>query len=984
MGSEGRKQTVKMAGAVVASLISQNPAPMMIPLFESAFAVGERSRVKGRVEREFKKRSGTLSPDAVGVALALAHDAIHSAKFSLGDAAMLGFDATLSTNAIARHLDGGLTDSEDKEARLAIRVWCDELFRDARKEGSATFEMVALCLRRLAEIEKVVAPTARTVDATALRAAVTRMSATRALADSTRSVPFRGEAASRCLQSVRWDWNAEASGHLRAIAALRRQDGFDQEAALAALESIDSSSDALCTWWSLRAVEASVALDTLRAWARVVGAGVPEDVLTSLDWLASEAKTPRFGFVLPITGSWGSGKSRLLDELTQSGLEQGVISLYLDVRDSIRGAIDNAVHSMLGVAVGSGADLRTICEHSDRVVIVIDDFDSVISKAPGVFDEFWQLVSAWSSLPIRWVVTCDEAGLPLLMRRAGNHFWTQYGGRAAERLGTGAVTGWFALDDHNDRTALGLSILIQSSSRDQVELQKLKDGVSAGYPLRRELNQPMTALLRLRDDLQTPLDQIHLNGLMSTYWRLFIESLGKTESTDSEGLDRLVRRIARVSLGIATSSDAGQTALPDGSRGESGPISDTDHLIPVLARRKVVVEAPNGVYVPAAEISALWGYLLCRELGVTETLGEVLPPWEDAATTLRLLHLDGRTEAARALRFLFVWAAQRSYAVSPAEDFAPWWDAIADPDFPREVIWEAVACLPAAIVVSLVTRTRQYSVTDDEIFWILRAARLTAWSARDAAVGLEFVARTFGHIDALGLSGYTALALYKVIDAFAWTSVSDSQKALTRLGALSSDRLSWAAADRVVGRLDFRRAATRRSWLTLLCKVVISTPEPDDITSVEASVLDEALPFWLACVRRSLRQSAADAGPAMLDELIEAEWFASSFLDSAKSRRVAQLAQREAHNAFGRTFDEAGDAFIQRALQLAQGGFDGVTLEAQALAAMYGVRHTTSTKGDLVVRVDPRLRVVVDALFSNENLPPRHRFRLEAIEFDGP
>lgn len=967
-----------MSGAVVASTISGSVAPLMIPLFEWAFDLAEGRKVKDKVEREFRKRSGNLPVSAVGVALTQAYAAIELSRFSLGDAVRLNFDSTSSTNLIASHLDRSLSNPEEKHARLAIHVWCDEFFRTARQGNSAIFEMIADCLRRLVEIERAASLGEEKIEYKLLRNAVTRKSAARLLADSTRSDTFHGDAARRCLQSMRWDWNVEASAHLRAIGHLRNLDGFDLGRSLDVLMAVDSSSDSLCTWWCLRSEEVSEALRALGGWARDARHQVPDDVTVGLKWLSEETKSPRFGFVVPIFGTWGSGKSRLLDELVQRGLDQRAISLQLEVRGSLSEAIDRAAQAILGDSIGGGASLHTICNNSERVIIVIDDFDAIIARTPEVFDEFWQLVWAWNGRSIRWVVACDEASLPQMMKRGGNRFWPQYGARPAASLGTDA-TGWLALDDHNDRTNIGLSILVQSGEGDAIELKELISGDPAGYPLRRELNRPMTALLRLRDNMKEPLDQIHLMSLMSAYWRLLLKNLEQTDSTDPEMLDRLMRSMARESLGIA--SPVEPTGVTDKPFRISRATSDTEWSLSALARRNVV-DAIESAYVPGAEMNSLWGYLFCSELGLSDPLGSNVTSWKDAAETLRLLHLDGRGEAERALRFLFVWAAQRSYAAHANNDFTPWWDAVDDPDFPREVLWEAAVCLPESLVVPVVARTRQSLVTSDEVFWILRLVRLTTWSATTAAVGIEFITRTFERIDALGLSTYAELALVKVIDAFPWTSASDAQKAITRLGALTSVPLGWVAAERIVGLVEFQKSDTRVVWLTLLDEVIKATPEPDDIASIEVTVADEALPFWLAIVRCSLREIAASAGPAMIDDLIQVGWFSNCFLHSTGSRRVAQLAQREAHNAFARTFEDSYDEFIERALRLARGDVRGVTQETQALIALYAVRHTKSTKGNLVVSVDRRLRVVTEALTQSDHLPNRHQYRLDSIKFD--
>ena len=135
--SEGRKQAGKLFGAAVASLLTHNPAPLMIPLFETAASAKRKGHIGGELAEQFARQAKGLTPDERERALLFAADAVAASGFSLEQAAYVSFDVPSATRAVARFLDTTLSAAEHSQATMALRLTYESLFREARKDDSS-------------------------------------------------------------------------------------------------------------------------------------------------------------------------------------------------------------------------------------------------------------------------------------------------------------------------------------------------------------------------------------------------------------------------------------------------------------------------------------------------------------------------------------------------------------------------------------------------------------------------------------------------------------------------------------------------------------------------------------------------------------------------------------------------------------------------------------------------------------------------------
>lgn len=976
---EDRTKTlvVKLVKAAVTGLFAQN----VIPVVHSAIDVAEwrssrTASIESRVGRNLPRVTPGATQDERDAALNWASEAVVRARLTLADLAETQFDVDALTEQVARHLPSDLNGRERELARTAIRLTYGSVISDAKREGSALFELALSTARSIKDLSHQIEAAEAGAKRFASPVSTTRGRVdARRLADPTHRDSYFGGRASDVADSLSWDWRSQVQARIETLADVALGETATISHAANELEAIRLDDTCPSVWRRLQSRTSRSALKVL--------SDTPAEPRFSRQrreaarWLTAQIDRPEFGLAYPVTGQWGSGKSRLLDEVAEMCMSRDWLVVFVDARspNSLMDNVLGAVSRSLGVTLESPAALRRESACQRGVCVLIDDWDVALRRNVLRNSELINLMGDLSDLPVRWVLAMDESALPMALSRGGSRSWASYGWRRRLRreLAVPLVSGWLQLADDNESRKVGLDLLAHYLGSTP-EIMAVRRGVVGSRFVRRELSQPLLALLRVDAGADTALDEVHLVSVFGQYWERLLDAVASDETLTPELIDAICGGIASgILTGAEVSADDSTHVEPLNRLLPADRESTRDEVLRLLLSRNLLAVSGEAIG-PDEAASLVWGFLLSREVVPWDRFLRDFSPLEFLNRMHRLADLEssGVPAAGAALRFTMLAAMSGAVQAERVSEIdLPW---LLDPMLPTEVLWEAAPALPLARQIELMAASEEVPATAREGFWAIRIVRLlpNEINSEHALIALRFLTRVSSHADQDGLSDYLLTSLRRCIRVVDWSPTGDAGEALHLLESVGIPELSAPLADAVVAQLEFADPSARADWLAVVMSF-LST-----VTPRARARPGEPAPFWEALTQASLDDMARHAGPQLLAELFDHGWYST---DDSREQDVSWVMRRIGHVAFGHTWKVDPDGFMEILRGLLNHEFEAIAPDRQAAAALFGIRHSTSTHGGHVL-VDDSFGPALEMLAKDRHLSQRDRRALLLISPD--
>jgi hypothetical protein len=937
------------------------------------------------IDRNLKKVTAAATAQERINGIRFATVALEQASLTVEQLVHDDFDAARAAKRIEPFLDSTLTAREHDVALHAVRLCLTAIVRQAKDSGQ---DLRAYARQNLSQLTQVQSTVDR-IQAESQRHAPFE-SRSQHIVDSHRASDvlhrdlYVGKLPELALRQLFSGWKESVRSSVQNLRALRSSRAAPTKA-LSALEAVSLVGTYPSVWRKLQSPDIHTAISVIDKFVtQAAEVGIDPRYRDSLRFLQRQISSPEFSLVFPVSGSWGSGKTRWLDRIAEISLGEGWLPIH--VQPAAQGGrtfqeqIFASFADTLGVRIASVPDLKKALHARHGSIVLIDDWDAIFGRQQGAQRELEALIETLSDIDVRWAITVDESALPTVLAHGGAAFWRRYGCSAPEvTSGKSVVSGWFLLDDENELEGVGLKIIAEHSPGGKApEVAAVNSRASTASQIRRSLSSPLVALLKLELDPSIPLDEVHVISLLASYWRLMKDSLAQSDGVGDDAVDAVCEGIGfrRLQGRTATVLDVAGS-VPDGYF-EKEWESVTRAAIVCLRDRKVVSLVSGDRLLPSPTNDLLWGFLISQEVE-RHPAGRGYEGLPYTKEDLLALAQRGRTgesgDLIAVLRFLLV-AHALDYEQAATENGRSYVRWLRNPDLPNDVLWEAASVLPRSAQTRLISEAMTVThIGLDEPFWALRLLRLAdPPSPRQSLPDLRFVARVASRANSVGLQDYVALVTKGIISQINWSAPRDATEALCLMQSISAPQTVDALCSSVVSQLSFEARKSRLSWLRTL-KQFLTMLEDD---SVEDGF---TAPFWLGLTRTSMSSLSARVGPEAILDMLEA----GIFLDSARGRHLSRAAghylRRSAHVAFGHSRHLDSSTFDELALQLIKGELKGASAERQVLAALFGIRHTVATWGGTVT-VDRALETHLSLLNDSRYINGDMRKWVDSIQLD--
>jgi hypothetical protein len=801
------------------------------------------------------------------------------------------------------------------------------------------------------------------------------------------------------------DWRRDCYSNAQGLTAFLR--GERELSYLAdSLDGIDWAMTFEALRGALRALPLRDAEKRLATWAvRVPDSEFGRDrrvainrAQASIRWLIGQSLDPRFRSCLPITGSWGSGKTRLLTEVAEWQRDQGQLVVFLapGFSGSLRDELLDRSAELLGWRETDVASLsrRLRTDLGKRLLVLFDDFGEAVARRPGVLGAAADLISECTGDDaIRWVVTADYLHLDDLLESGSSEFWLHYGYYAEKGQHPG-IGGWLFLDDINIKEQVGLRLL-QDGADDQnrADLSEIRRDVGSFDYEARSLCNPLPAWLRLElpeEGLSPGLLNVYIERFASAYWKQRKAVLA-SDKHQAERFEALVTLLSHRFANLPGSRVTLDDLVGDASQSPRlarDVIDDIDALVAggVLDRPTAdYSEVPLRPEVLSPRLGILWGYRIGRALG-RDPGGDVQAA--DIFAALRPWGINARSggwvaEAVTEFGLaLLPWEGARARVTRSV-----WKSWYQDPDLPLHPLFLAGVSIPNAGQAQLrewLKDTPPQIIRKRELFLLLRLLALAGTSDWPTPGRLRAVQ---GHYRLIGASGLGMYLTYVVSALLARGDITTGQNYASVLSCLAGSEDSGVAAliadstveagwgifgDDAFALLTNVTKFLKRSTDPAHAQDFPQRPAPAAAAAaLEAAGDPNSAPayfFWQNLVRAVARTLVERRGIDAFDDFARVGWFSGTA--NGIKRHVALRMRQEANVALGAAFrarqNEASNMPRQRFIRLVDRLAQGQELELpriqQQEIAFYLIRHTTVTGGRPAVLIDESLRPVLRAL----------------------
>ncbi|MGO2141763.1 MAG: AAA family ATPase [Leucobacter sp.] len=584
----------------------------------------------------------------------------------------------------------------------------------------------------------------------------------------------------KLLPNVDFDWLVTAHENLNTLASAARADGFQT------LEKVANQLSGLTTSVGLqRALRDEDGFGQLRSLpSRIVkrdahrkaSSSELRKVREAVGWLQDQARYPRHQAILPLQGSWGSGKTALAHSVAKEALEAGwAVIFFPSTSADFASAFLAAAAESFGRTFSSIQQLRHALQSSNiHCLVVIDDLDEWVERDRHVWDAFREEIQEQDgSGPLRWLVTADSTALDLLHSPDAPRFWRQEGhappsvntlvSTELDRSKEILATGWLDLDEIVVAHRIGHMILFAEVEGSQAK--DLRQLLRADKRANELLCRPRPAHL-YADAMRLPSEEGGMNSaflseasFLNSYWERAIEMAGRSRG-EREGLHELAAILAEY-FALSNGEPVERRAIQRDYLGSNISVRERDILLRQFAALESasLIHAVGRSYAVSAEL--LWGGKVAAWLDNPEwitanDIEEQLRPWLRPAANPEL----GRYVVRARVEVLGRRQYQEKAVVSG-------WRGLLSRDESNAVLWMAALTLPrqhqSAATRELVGPFKPLLSTGQDEFslfyWMIHAEK-GVWST---AVILELLQNRFSQATMQGLDVFLLRAVDRAL-----------------------------------------------------------------------------------------------------------------------------------------------------------------------------------------------------------------------------
>jgi len=711
----------------------------------------------------------------------------------------------------------------------------------------------------------------------------------------------------------------------------------------------------------------------------------------ALSWVMGQLKRPRYGKCFAITGRWGSGKSRILAELSQrfDASQRGHLLFPALGVGTVEESICRSASEKFDYRFAGFDELMDFVEVSlrDDLLIVIDDVNLVSRK----FDEFLDglrnaIDNATRSKRIKWLMAANSADLDAVLHSSYGEFWLRYTcsiGSDSESLSF--ISGWLELDQANVAGQVGFRIMEESAPEkgreERAIITRKRQEFAAEYMT---LAQPVVGWLRaqqLTDESVKPGLYSDLNeaNFVDISWRKRLENSANVESPrqrvesvaaaigqvcatsdhwpvqEMELLNLLTDKTARSRLEVAT-------ALADLIR------------IGLLVRQASVTFGEDGMLTLGED--SFWGLRLAEAL-ISNREGNDKSFLDIIQQIQRWLSRNNHNEVLvwSALQFVSARVADMVsdpgiYVLYNPEDYRAFAKAWIREGLPSGAMLQGALAGPSSVHASVFPALGRdclgkhaENLTVRDRFALMRFLG-AAYAEKNAATRFG---RLQVHYHSVGVDGLGAYARYVVESVLRDKSMLSKGSLVATLHSLVGSEGAEIAPD-AAAAIEMRGYELHENTLSELIKDIVTFLEEK-----ESVPLTESLNrIGKSTDRRALREEYSEKGTfvehlidrAAARAVLEHGVDAISFLEAQGWYRVTTVVNASAVRRFlvgsvtralGRWYREGDrrdrDSYLGLVRQMASGGRSPLNSGESRREAVYLIRHSEVTRGrdDLVV-----------------------------------
>lgn len=722
-------------------------------------------------------------------------------------------------------------------------------------------------------------------------------------------------------------------------------------------------------------------------------------------WLSAECEVPHYGTLFAVMGSWGAGKSRVLDELAGHVSDSSDYHfLFFEPNGDLPFEEDllSAASKLLGtdfLKVSQLAERLEVVEQR-KLVVFIDDLHVMAASSFDYIRRLQELLAEWSLYSsLKWMVTIDAAYYDSVVHKTNRDFWPHYSYAA---IGQNAAAGWFDLDKDNVHHRVGVEIIRRKGTG---TVRAHLDAVAANGDLFDASVQlmcsPLMAWLRIETAANSDDNhELNLNRseFVDAYWTRRSVELGSRKQ-DVEALREVVIHLTHL-----ISKDSPRTYLEwTTAREYIVANARSVHLIDrvrleeyftLLVRAGILnvnEEESEEDDFPIKQleptIPPFWGYRVAKNLlrkgstktsdiGTSASMND-LPSWGKRAATgdwlaeavceFALAGLPWNEDEQEETRKVWLnWPRQPDIGLQPLLLAGIW-----SPEPAQSVLADLLA------VRDIELKSKR------EIFSLVRLAGLASSADWAADLRLDSIQPYYSQVGDEGLGDYFSYMASALIgreallrDRWQYGQTLTALEGVDQIGDAGPIVKSLVAAGR-------RIYADEKVWLEDVLTFLNGSLKPDGPIKFpppshanagisparrDRSTSSEHRPFWERLTHEVVRTVVDGLGLGALDRLMQAGWY-SAHQGTLVAPYVGLRIQTQANIALGFLFSRSNEQMANEYLSmlgdLVKGRKKGYGASDQRLIAFFLIRHSGPTYGDKGTRVDARMHPLLAVLASD-------------------
>ena len=507
------------------------------------------------------------------------------------------------------------------------------------------------------------------------------------------------------------------------------QDGLIKTEKSTLISAIESWRDKYpideCTFSRLRSALAGIEFERIEAaiWNNSMQDHHAESfqaTRAAIDWLRRNISTPKYQNIACVSGSYGSGRTRLLVEFARRASESGSIVIFADPANS-SDTVEDAINRYLQRATAlPNITISMVREglapiQGQSILVIIDDIDIWARENPHLLSNLAGTIDSLSRVPrLRWVFSAHTLGLGRLGSRVID--WRQYALDRTEKSPREVLskleraTSWIDIDQENTEQSLGLRILASTDTH-ATELHSVIDQRDQLSHENEQLSSPLAALIRQHamDGQRSLVTDLNSVDFIRAYWSWIKTNFFHGDPAQEEELESAVRRICRDHI---ASPDASLIFAHDDSL--LPPLRQLERIGVVRLLEEGENESDSGVrFRLVTNFDSFWGFRMSRIIltrGSRLELGELRANWWPRAS-------NGEWVAESTCQFILSGSAN-----SASEDNL-WTDWSASAESPKSPFFLAALSAPSPmdrIAIDVIAKQSYQPKSARELFSALR------------------------------------------------------------------------------------------------------------------------------------------------------------------------------------------------------------------------------------------------------------------------